>query len=646
MKNTIPASAGMAAAFFAALLAFSVLAFTGCPSPTGGSHPTRYTITFDSAGGSDIDPITANEGKALDKPNDPVRDDGYTFIGWFAEAAGGTAYGWPYTLSADITMYAHWLSPQGKEAADSFENNAAVKEALEQDAGEIGLETGGLAGIEVKIDEALAEYAALPADAKEKLAGEKAKLDAVKEKIGNVNNAHDFQNNYNNVLAADPGALKNLEDVAALLPGLDEALGALNALPGGAKDLLGDEIAKLESLKDKAGQIGKDSAGAGDTEAADAFRTAHAGILGKPPGELALGDEGAVDAALQAYSGLGLTVKLLLIEEYTKLSGFKAGIEALKPNDPPGSPQDPPGSPQDPPGSPQDPPGSPQNPPDDPPGSPQDPPAPAAPGKASGLSLAAAGDKLNAEWAALDGATAYEIYYSKSNTAPAAGAAAVTAGVKITGTKAEIAGLDPGTAYSVWVRGTSAAGKGPWSDSQTRATLRAGNSVLSFSIRGASGTIGNNAITLAVPYDTADFTPVISLSPGAVGAFTGGSFPGTRTYRVSAENGAAKDYTVTVSRPGKGGGFTLLDPFAGPDASLAPFTLKREAGHENETHTLTLDVDGATKIEWRVENTPRGNETEFKLSAWDYTLGKHYVSVEFVIDGKPYDISLEFTVEE
>jgi uncharacterized protein YjdB len=41
----------------------------------------RYTITFDSNGGSAVDPITADYGSELTRPADPTRE-GYTFAGW------------------------------------------------------------------------------------------------------------------------------------------------------------------------------------------------------------------------------------------------------------------------------------------------------------------------------------------------------------------------------------------------------------------------------------------------------------------------------------------------------------------------------------------------------------------------------------
>ena len=60
----------------------------------------RYTITFDTAGGSEITPITQDYGTAITAPADPTRE-GYTFIGWDREI--------PTTMPAEnITLKAKW----------------------------------------------------------------------------------------------------------------------------------------------------------------------------------------------------------------------------------------------------------------------------------------------------------------------------------------------------------------------------------------------------------------------------------------------------------------------------------------------------------------------------------------------------------
>ena len=60
----------------------------------------QYTITFDTAGSSEIAPITQDYGTAITVPADPARE-GYTFMGWDQEI--------PKTMPAEnITLKARW----------------------------------------------------------------------------------------------------------------------------------------------------------------------------------------------------------------------------------------------------------------------------------------------------------------------------------------------------------------------------------------------------------------------------------------------------------------------------------------------------------------------------------------------------------
>lgn len=63
-------------------------------------NTNKYTITFDTNGGSEIAPITQDYGTAITSPADPTRE-GYTFTGWDMEI--------PTTMPAEnITLKAKW----------------------------------------------------------------------------------------------------------------------------------------------------------------------------------------------------------------------------------------------------------------------------------------------------------------------------------------------------------------------------------------------------------------------------------------------------------------------------------------------------------------------------------------------------------
>ena len=85
----------------------------------------RYTITFDTAGGSEIAPITQDYGTNITSPADPTRE-GYTFIGWDRDI--------PVTMPAEnITVTAQW---EINQYAITFDTNGGSEIApITQDYG-------------------------------------------------------------------------------------------------------------------------------------------------------------------------------------------------------------------------------------------------------------------------------------------------------------------------------------------------------------------------------------------------------------------------------------------------------------------------------------------------------------------------------
>ena len=79
------------------------------PSPTP-TPDKKYTVTFDSQGGSHVSSQTVKEGTTISLPT-PTRD-GYKFLGWYTEATGGNKVT-SLTVTKDVTLYAHWEKEQG-----------------------------------------------------------------------------------------------------------------------------------------------------------------------------------------------------------------------------------------------------------------------------------------------------------------------------------------------------------------------------------------------------------------------------------------------------------------------------------------------------------------------------------------------------
>ena len=80
------------------LLLLQCLTLTGCKEKT-------YTVTFDTAGGTTISPITLKEGETIENVTEPTKD-GYLFVNWVKE---GIEYKKESPIISDITLTANWI---------------------------------------------------------------------------------------------------------------------------------------------------------------------------------------------------------------------------------------------------------------------------------------------------------------------------------------------------------------------------------------------------------------------------------------------------------------------------------------------------------------------------------------------------------
>lgn len=68
-----------------------------------------HSIVFHSNGGSSVATITADAGSEIVIPDDPVRDDGYHFEGWYSNEELTESYTLSTTMpSEDVDLYAKW----------------------------------------------------------------------------------------------------------------------------------------------------------------------------------------------------------------------------------------------------------------------------------------------------------------------------------------------------------------------------------------------------------------------------------------------------------------------------------------------------------------------------------------------------------
>ncbi|MCZ0860836.1 InlB B-repeat-containing protein, partial [Methanocorpusculum sp. MG] len=79
-------------------------------SSGSGNMNNAFRVLFDTSGGSYISPATGlSYGDRVAEPANPVKD-GYTFGGWYKDAACTQAWSFSDSIPGDMTLYAKWTS--------------------------------------------------------------------------------------------------------------------------------------------------------------------------------------------------------------------------------------------------------------------------------------------------------------------------------------------------------------------------------------------------------------------------------------------------------------------------------------------------------------------------------------------------------
>lgn len=86
--------------------------------------PVQHIVTFDTQGGSAVSSITnVDSGTTISAPPAPTRA-GYTFAGWYKEAAGTNAWNFKSdTVTSDLMLYAKWTSNSSNGSNNSNNSN-------------------------------------------------------------------------------------------------------------------------------------------------------------------------------------------------------------------------------------------------------------------------------------------------------------------------------------------------------------------------------------------------------------------------------------------------------------------------------------------------------------------------------------------
>ena len=92
---------------------------------TTTSGVKKYTISFNSNGGSAVASQTIKEGGKVTKPQNPTKS-GYTFVGW---TLGGNLYDFDSSVKANMTLVAKWNENVKEKYTVTFNSNGGTSVA-------------------------------------------------------------------------------------------------------------------------------------------------------------------------------------------------------------------------------------------------------------------------------------------------------------------------------------------------------------------------------------------------------------------------------------------------------------------------------------------------------------------------------------
>ncbi|MBQ7680989.1 MAG: InlB B-repeat-containing protein, partial [Oscillibacter sp.] len=96
-------------------------------------QPQKVTVTFNGNGGTPATTtVEIDQGTTVTAPaQNPTRDGGYTFRGWFTSAAATQAFDFTAPVQSNTTVYAGWNDPQPQKVTVTFNGNGGTPATTE-----------------------------------------------------------------------------------------------------------------------------------------------------------------------------------------------------------------------------------------------------------------------------------------------------------------------------------------------------------------------------------------------------------------------------------------------------------------------------------------------------------------------------------
>ena len=104
-------------AHFSEYVIYETRISSGITTTGSGAAASKYTVTFDTDGGSAVASQRVEKNDKVSEPAAPTKE-GYTFDGWYTDDAFETAYDFEAAVTKAFTLYAKWAEVAEKPAED------------------------------------------------------------------------------------------------------------------------------------------------------------------------------------------------------------------------------------------------------------------------------------------------------------------------------------------------------------------------------------------------------------------------------------------------------------------------------------------------------------------------------------------------
>ncbi|WP_339207621.1 S-layer homology domain-containing protein [Paenibacillus sp. FSL K6-3182] len=199
----------------------------------GTTAPANYTVTFNSNGGSDVSDLSnVTSGSTITAPITPAKT-GYTFNGWYKEAAFKTAWNFSTDkVTGNITLHARWVENTPTQPTQPTQPTPSTPEISKDGIVVENLKPN-------KDGNAIVEFGELDMNAAIKAA--EVKKDGSKQITVRLNSKEDIQQ-YTITIPLDTAAKEKVDIV------LETAIGSVSLLNHVVKELANDKNSKIDII--------------------------------------------------------------------------------------------------------------------------------------------------------------------------------------------------------------------------------------------------------------------------------------------------------------------------------------------------------------------------------------------------------------